>query len=229
MRDKYQNQGFSKEMNRVRAEKIMKYAPSYKGVCVELGCGEGQITKELVKHFDNVFAFDINKNCMKYLDANVKFYVSDLEKDEIKNLVRVPVDYVVCSNVIEHLSNPKDTLKKISELGDDNTVFFFSVPNGASINRMVGYDCGMLHRPESLGKHDIEAGHKKMYDAISFLKLIKKSFKVDKGRTFYYKPFPNNMMEKLPKEILKQCENMKVTYSGAEIFMVATKKKRWFS
>ena len=219
MRDKFQNKGFNRIINHYRAKQILKYALGE--YCLELGCGEGQITKKLINRFERVYAIDNNKNSLKYVTK--KAIVGHDDLNEINYYTFPHVDYVVCSNVIEHLSNPKTILKKISKIGHKNTLFFFSVPNARSVNRILGSNCGILKIPESLGKHDIEAGHKKMYNLYTFSRLIKKSFKILENGSFCYKPFPNATMEILPPSIIKKCMEMKMNHMGGELFVVCKK------
>ena len=220
MRDKFQNKGFNREMNKERTKKILKYAKG--GFCLELGCGEGQITKELIKKFETVYAIDSDGDRLKYVTKKASVFKDYLEN--INYSLYNHVNYVVCSNILEHLDNPKKVLKKISIVGNKDSVFFFSVPNAYSANRVVGSDLGILKKPCSLGEHDIEAGHKQMFDFRAFSKLISKEFKILESGTFYYKPYPNSIMERLPADILKYCKELKVKRLGAEIFMVCVKK-----
>ena len=219
MMDKYQNRGFNKYLNKIRAKKILQYAKGTR--CIELGCGEGQITKHLAKRYDYLVAVDqdeiyLNKVTTKALRIHSK--IENLPKDFLS------YDYIICSNLLEHVTDPTNLVKYIKTFGDKDSIFFFSVPNANSINRVLGKDIGMLNKTTEVTTCDAEAGHKRMFTLTTFLKLINTTFKIEEYGTYFYKPFNNDKMKKLPKKFIKICEGYKMGEHGAEIYVVAELK-----
>ena len=76
-----------------------------KPTVVELGCGDFEVSSNLINHTDNFLACDIyedliNYNKKKYKDLKVDFQVLDMTKDEL------PVaDICIVRCVLQHLSN----------------------------------------------------------------------------------------------------------------------------
>lgn len=220
LRDKYQNTGFNKILNKVRAETVLKYVQGKK--CLEVGCGEGQITKYLARKFDKVKAVDIDETLLSYVGEpkNVELMCVDIRDVEPESRY----DTIVCTNVLEHVDNPIELMEVMSLWGHKNSVYIFSTPNAHSINRIIGTDIGMLTHEEQLGKHDIDAGHKRIYNIKTLHEHVEKAgFKIITSGSTVYKPLPNNIMAKLPNSIIKKCLHMPVKNYGAEIYIIAKK------
>jgi len=217
MVDEYQNKGFNKILNKARAEKILIHARG--DTCLEVGAGEGQITKYLVNKFKKVVSIDINQDCLDQIeDANNLYKIcnkfEDIEVDEV-------YDTIICSNVLEHVDNPKAFLERMTKWGNEETVFIFVVPNGRSYNRLLGMDIGLIEDPLELTEQDISAGHKRMYGIHHFESdLILSDFEILESGSYIYKPLPNALMDKMNHQLIKKCLSMKMTINGAELYAV---------
>jgi len=87
-----------------------------KASCVEIGCGAGRITAQLVHHFGEVHALDVSEGMLNYARPRVteaKFYLTDG--------VRIPLgDDTVTSafstHVFQHLDSPEASVQVFSEI-----------------------------------------------------------------------------------------------------------------
>jgi hypothetical protein len=82
-------------------------------VVCDLGCGDFNIGKELVKYAKKYFALDIvpaliAHNQKKFTAANLEFQISDIAKDELPS-----GDCAILRQVLQHLSNAE--IKKVVE------------------------------------------------------------------------------------------------------------------
>jgi 2-polyprenyl-3-methyl-5-hydroxy-6-metoxy-1,4-benzoquinol methylase len=213
-----QNEGFNAILNTYRAKQVLKFAKGK--TCLEIGFGEEQITKHLVKKFDSVTAIDC---CQEHFD-NIKKYnnlVAINSKFEFyyKRTNGQTFDYIVCTNILEHVDDVGEVLNIIKSLCHKKTLVFISVPNARSYNRMLGVELGMLKHHQNLDKGDKYVGHKRMYTPLELeLRLLIHRFKILKIGTVIYKPFPNSIMEKLPKSIINRCLDYNMKDNGAEIY-----------
>jgi 2-polyprenyl-3-methyl-5-hydroxy-6-metoxy-1,4-benzoquinol methylase len=215
-----QTKGFNKILNKARAEKLLQYVKGK--TCLEIGAGYGQITKYLVRWFEKVTVIEIDKTCAIQIPKyrNMSLICEDF-------LVLIPTedkfDTIICTNVLEHVDDPRKFLESIKTWGHENTTYLFSTPNAKSQNRMLGVDMGLIEYPEQLDTHDIAAGHQRLYNLDTLRDEISLSgFYINSIGTFIYKPLPNSLMEKLPNQIIKKCINMKVHENGAEILAVCS-------
>jgi len=218
MVDRYQNKGFNKILNKARAEKILEKLQDGRE-CLEVGAGEGQITKYLLSKFRHVSAIEPNMDGLAIRHKNLIRIEDVLEDIE----PYCTFDSIVCTNVLEHTVVPEDFLKALKEWGNDETTFFISVPNARSYNRLLGVDTGFLKTPEEVSKQDIDAGHYRMYNIETLRKEIEGAgFKIIESGSMIYKPFPNSIMDKIPNQIIKKCLNFEMVGNGAELYVVCS-------
>ena len=219
MADKYQNKGFNKILNKKRAEKVMEYVSGDE--CLEIGCGEGQITKYLLSKFNSVTVIEPNLKDFKLKNKKLCTIQDELEFVE----PTVMYDSIVCTNVLEHVDCPIIFLNDIKEWAHNDSIIFISVPNARSYNRLLGVDAGFIDIPEELTDQDIDAGHRRMYNIKTLVKDIEKAgFDVLESGTMIYKPLPNYLMNKLPNRIIKKCLDFPMEGNGAEIYVVCEKR-----
>jgi len=105
-------------------KKLLKtLIPSGKTV-FEIGCGTGDLLNHLQPTYG--YGYDISREMISI--SKSKFLIS-------KNLhfstswPKEKFDYIFMSDVIEHLEDPGETLMKISELMDENTIFINTMAN----------------------------------------------------------------------------------------------------
>lgn len=223
--------GFNENLDNKRFEIIKPYlcvtgCYSNQNVCVEVGSGNAHMTRKLLPLFYKVISFEPDRelNKMSTMDVvqrshtDYKIKIEDCEQD-------IKANCVICCNVLEHISDTTKFLEKVKSFGYSDSTFIFSVPNSHSHNRKMAFEIGLTNDPSDLDKQDISVGHKKMYDYFEFKNLIQNNgFHVSKIFSQGYKPFPNSMMEKLPKEIKDYCLKQIFGIEGAEIFAVARLK-----
>jgi len=162
---------FTHRNNLAEIEKYLK-----RGMKVlDIGCGAGTVDFYLADKGFNVTGIDISdiaiKSCLqtkKILgDTNTKFHQSYFPKDKIKE----KYDFIILSEVIEHLEDDNSAIKEIYKLLKPKGILFLSTP---SIN-------APLHKLGLTEKFDKEVGHVRRYSSTGLSKLIKDNgFKVIK-------------------------------------------------
>ena len=115
-----------------------KKFPTYKkdGLALDVGCGNGSYLSYLKHHGWQVIGVELNKQAAtiakESLDIDV--YVGELED------LAVPAnsfDYVHMSHVLEHVTSPVETLKRVRELLKPHGVVYIEVPNYDSLRRKI--------------------------------------------------------------------------------------------
>ena len=119
-------------LNPVRLQYILSKCNLHGKKVLDIGCGGGILSEELCKHGASVTGIDSssksisiakqhaeqNNYDIKYINKSI-FEVSDLGN----------FDFIICFEMIEHINNPNDLIKKIRELGSKESGLFLSTIN----------------------------------------------------------------------------------------------------
>ncbi len=177
---------------------------------LEVGCGDGLMTKELIKHFKNIVAIDGSETRLERTkkivkvenikELNIKFYCTLFEDFKTSN----KFDTIIATHVLEHVDNPLDFLLKIKNLLAPDGYAVILVPNAESIHRKIGKKLNLITDLHELGSNDFALGHQRYYDlAMLNEEIIKSGLKIKTIRGIFVKPFPNSQMKKLSPEMIK--------------------------
>jgi len=83
---------------------------------LEIGCGEGDLTKALVKKAELVVGIDVSDPLIQRAKKRVPdatFYTSSLEEFSSK----IKFDVIICSEVLYYIKDEKKVLSKLKKLG----------------------------------------------------------------------------------------------------------------
>lgn len=85
---------------------------------LDVGCGNGSLTYDLAKKARKVVAIDFDKksiqNAIKRFNKNnISYILGDATKYEFEEIF----DYIILSNLLEHIKNRSEFLNKIKKLG----------------------------------------------------------------------------------------------------------------
>ncbi len=112
---------------------IAKYIELNKKI-LDVGCASGKLGAYLKKEKNAiVVGVDISKiaidQATKVLDET---YCLNIEKDNLP-FVKNSFDIIICVDILEHLFNPRKTLKKLKHYLKNDGYFVLSIPNIANI------------------------------------------------------------------------------------------------
>ena len=125
---------YSKAVDHKRLQFIIKQLEQQGptgGTVLDVGCGNGIMSRAIAQHGYQVFGIDISAKAIEKARAvehdNVRFEV--MSADELV-ADGSTYDAVICSEVLEHLSDPSQLLKTLHALLSDDGVLVVTVPNG---------------------------------------------------------------------------------------------------
>ena len=166
---------------------------------LDVGSGQGDLIRHLVNE-KNCKVIGIDKNVKTISSKNIEFVSCDLNK-ELPNLDYLKFDYILFLDVIEHLENPEDFLKKLYEKISENEKIeiVISTPNiSFFIIRFM-----LLFGFFNYGKRGIlDKTHTRLFTFQSFKKLIEDSNYKIITTTGIPAPFPLAIGENLLSKIL---------------------------
>ena len=162
---------------------------------LELGCGDGESTKHLLKDFSSVDVVDASTEQLKDLENmfnNVQTFSSYFEDFKPSKTYST----IVGTHILEHLDNPSQLLDNCFDWLKPGGRLLISVPNALSIHRLVGVKLNMINSPYDLNDQDKLLGHRRVFDKNSMMDLINYSnFNLMHFTGLMFKPISNRQIE----------------------------------
>lgn len=187
------------------------------GSVLDLACGDGILTKIFAEHYERVVGVDASHIHLEKAKETVKnaiFYESLIEdfKTEEK------FDNIFMLNILEHVENPIDILKKAASFLKEEGTLIVQVPNCDAINRKIAVIMGTLLSCDELSPFDINiAGHRRSYNLQTLTDEIKNAnLKVVKTGGVFYKMLSTPQINWFLKEGLWEKEEFGWGRVGSE-------------
>lgn len=113
-------------------KRIGKIDKDKRGIKIlDVGCGTGElITIPLGFLGVNILGIDINLPSIEYAKGKNPFENVTFECTSVKELADSQFDFIICSEVLEHLKNPSDMLQEIKGKLKENGICIITIPNG---------------------------------------------------------------------------------------------------
>ncbi len=114
-----------------RLKRIIDLMPNAQLSVLDVGCGAGDLAKRLKEKGHEVSGIDLSSDALSYAREHLKEdFAFDIEGDDWPaNLMSRRYDVVVVSEVIEHLFEPQELIKKLKALLKENGCFIITTPN----------------------------------------------------------------------------------------------------
>lgn len=163
---------------------------------LDMPCGDGMLTKMFTSRFERVVGVDASLSHLKEakkLCPEVEFHhalIEDLEIDE-------KFDSVFLLDILEHVQDPIEVLKKASSFLKKNGQMIIHVPNSNAINRRLAVKMGTLKTCDELSPFDINvAGHRRSYTIETLEKdIVEAGLQVTKTGGVFYKMLSTPQMD----------------------------------
>lgn len=130
---------------------------------LDMPCGDGLLTEILASRFQRVVGVDASLSHLikaRQRLPKVEFHhnlIEELDVDE-------QFDTVTMLNVLEHVADPVEVLRKAASLLSNDGTLIVHVPNAYAVNRRLAVLMGTLETCEELSPFDINvAGHRRSY------------------------------------------------------------------
>ncbi len=193
--------GFDKILGKYIMKKVFELGRG--SLILDVGCGDGFLTKEIARHYDKVVGIDGSAdkiNIARQYAPEVEFHVSLFEEFEYD----MEFDSIIMINILEHVDDPILFLKRAKDfLNPDGEVIVF-VPNALSLNRRIGKAMGLIKSYYELSERDLAVGHKRFYDKDKLRNhIIRSGLKISEEGGVLLKPLSNSQMESWKPDIIE--------------------------
>lgn len=142
-------------------------------VLADIGCGDGTYELLLERHFDYLIGLDVAAEEMKTTKKSTKnkskvdFILADAKHLPFRSL---SVDILVCSEVLEHLHKPMETLEELLRVC--NGAILITVPV-LNITRRIR----LIRHLSKLNQIETQVGHVSMGEWSSWIMMVRKLMK----------------------------------------------------
>jgi 2-polyprenyl-6-hydroxyphenyl methylase/3-demethylubiquinone-9 3-methyltransferase len=120
------------KLNPIRLEYILSKCNLNGKNVLDIGCGGGLLSEELSKNGANVTGIDSSKKSISIAKqhAKEKNLTIEYKNKSIFDLEEIECfDYVICFEMIEHISNPDMLIDKINKITKNQAILFLSTIN----------------------------------------------------------------------------------------------------
>jgi len=124
---------------KVIASLIRKYSDK-KGCCLDIGTGVGTYLPYLHKRFNKITGIDNEPDLLNYVrnlfgkHENIEFYEADALHQPFEDNT---FDFILCSEVLEHVSCPATLLKEVARIKKPGGIFILSTPQKFSFPELI--------------------------------------------------------------------------------------------
>ena len=162
---------------------------------LDMPCGDGVLTEMLAPSFSRVVGIDASSKHLelaKQTLPEVVFHEALIEEFETDERFST----ITMLNILEHVVEPVEVLKKAASLLDDGGVLLVHVPNANAVNRRLAVLMGTLTKCEELSPFDIQVvGHRRAYTLGTLCTDIKLAgLKVSQTGGVFYKSLSTPQM-----------------------------------
>lgn len=120
---------YNSQRNRNRLGEIL--SSKREGTLLEIGCGKGEFLRMAERYFQ-IEGIDISEYA---IDSSKPFFNDRIKKENIE-YSRLPANaynVIAAFNVLEHLRNPDDSIRKVYNALKPDGIFIGSVPHNATL------------------------------------------------------------------------------------------------
>ena len=133
----------------IRLNQLMKITKVNNKSLLELGSAYGFFLELAKNNFKKIAGVEISTDCINYINKNYGFKIYNT--DEFEKGISDRFDVFCLWDVIEHLNNPYDYIKKISKLSNPDSLIAITTGNIDSINsKLFKEKWRLVHPPTHL-------------------------------------------------------------------------------
>lgn len=125
---------------------------------LDIGCSRGELTVDLARKASKVIGYDISqKSIMEAKKNNARQNIYYFVGEAIHDMPKEQFDVVICSNILEHLFDPQEFLRKLLAITERVLIRVPNIENNWIVN--IKRDLGM--------RYFLDSQHNKEYTASS--------------------------------------------------------------
>lgn len=202
------------------------------GRALELGCFEGETTKLVAEHFDDLTVIEAAESLIEIartkVPASVRFIHSTIETAELEPAY----DSIFLVHTLEHLDHPVEALSRMRNWLSPTGRLFVVVPNADAASRQIAVKMGLMETNNSVTAGELAHGHRRTYSLDTLEHDVRQAgLNIESRGGVFFKPFANFQFDLLLKNkvidqaYLDGCYALGMQYPEltASIYLVCTR------
>ena len=144
---------------------LRSFEPFFRpGACLELGSFQGDFSRRLLTHFDDLTCVEASDEAVAALQDKLGDGVACIHSTFEQLTLNRQFDNVVLTHVLEHLDDPVLVLRRINEewLGPNGRLFLVC-PNANAPSRQIAVKMGLISHNAAVTDAEREHGHRITY------------------------------------------------------------------
>jgi 2-polyprenyl-3-methyl-5-hydroxy-6-metoxy-1,4-benzoquinol methylase len=182
----------------VRTYMMRRFEPLFQtGPALELGCHEGESSRLLEKHFDDLTVVEASSSALEIARSrggkSVKYINSTFEALNAERKYKS----IFLINVLEHVEDSVLILTKIKTLLEPGGKFYVLVPNADAPSRQIAVQMGLITFNNAVTQGEWDHGHRRTYSFDTLEADVRSAgFNIDQRGGLMFKAFANYQMDK---------------------------------
>jgi len=209
-----------------KIKRLIDFQNSKKLKILDIACGDGRVAEELIKIGHEVYGIDISEKAVKLAnEKGVKAELANVENYQPEQ----KFDLVIATDILEHLFEPLEILKKMKKWLTENGKIIVNMPNHFDLrNRLrILFGKSIVHWSHKNLMEGWNYAHIRFLTLREFKEMIKKAdFYIAKEQYNFMSGglIPSRFTPKfIRKTLLKLSPNL---FSGKFTFLLSNKKNK---
>jgi 2-polyprenyl-3-methyl-5-hydroxy-6-metoxy-1,4-benzoquinol methylase len=163
-----------------------------KGKALELGCFEGDSTKLIAEHFDDLTVLEASSELIEVARTKVPASVSFIHGTIETASLDAVYDSIFLVHTLEHIDVPVKALAHIRQWLSPSGRLFVVVPNAQAASRQIAVKMGLIESNNSVTEGERNHGHRCTYSMDTLEHDVRSAgLQVESRGGIFFKPFAN--------------------------------------
>jgi 2-polyprenyl-3-methyl-5-hydroxy-6-metoxy-1,4-benzoquinol methylase len=164
---------------------------------LEIGSHDGSMTSQILSYVNKIDVLepvlDLHQQIKESVGENVSIFAGTIESSDFEK----EYDAVFLVHVLEHIDNPVDALKRISQWLKPNGYLYLMVPNANALSRQLACSMGLIGATTDVLPGEKLQGHLRTYTLEHLMDDVNQAnLKITESGGILHKPLANFQLDK---------------------------------
>ena len=168
---------------------------------LEIGSHDGSMTSQILNYVDKIDVLEpvleLHRQIKESVGNNVEIFSGTIESSQFGQ----EYDAIFLVHVLEHIDNPTEALKRISQWLKPTGYLYVMVPNANALSRQLARSMGLMHETTDVLPGEKLQGHLRTYSIEHLIgDAIQANLRITHTGGILHKPLANFQLDKCIEE-----------------------------